>query len=82
MDNKDKLITILGVLILLGSAIGVYVWNPPGEMESVKLVGIQDFFDVTSEFSILPSCVEVPDSNPFYPLIATPLAVNYNENGE
>jgi len=81
MDKKDKLITIFGVLVLIGASIGVYIWNPPGEMESEKL-GIKDFYDVSSDFSNLPSGIVVPDNNPYYALIATPLAVHYNKNAE
>ena len=54
MNTKDKLITIFGALVILGSSIGVYTWVLPGENKEDDL-GIKDFFDVSSSFSSLPS---------------------------
>ena len=81
MNNKDRVITILAIIILVSTSIGIFIYELPFKSDQVKLE-IDDFFDISSEFSILPGCVEVTDSNPFYTLIATPLAVNYNENEE
>ncbi len=41
-----------------------------------------DFIDITGSLKEMPSSITVSDGSPFYSLIATPLSVNYDENGE
>ncbi len=78
---KDKLIAICGVLVLIIASIGIHVWNPFEENISESIT-VKDFYDVSGSFSSLPSGISVSDSNPFFALIVTPLAVHYNQNKE
>ena len=75
----DRVIVAIGVVILLLAAVGVYFYKPVEERA----------FTATGEVLSLmhgvmrdvPSAIEVADSNPFYPLIATPIAIHYDKNG-
>jgi hypothetical protein len=79
MKKGDKLIAVLGVIILIIAAIGIYYWV---EEEPAKAVAnVKDLFKVSSEFSMRPEAITVSDNCPFYALVATPLAVNYDEDG-
>jgi hypothetical protein len=80
MKKNDKLIVITGVIILIIAAVGIYYWVP--EEAGVKAAKISNFISVTGDLKDVPDAVTVSDSSPFYPLIATPLAVNYCEEGE
>jgi len=80
MKKNDKIIVILGVIILVLASIGIFYWVP--EEVGVKAVGVNEFFNVTGNIKDIPESIIVSDTCPFYPLIATPLAVNYDENGE
>ena len=77
MKKNDKLIVILGVIILIVASIGIYTWVPEETYRSTS--DIEYFFDVTSSLSNLPDAIAVSDSNPFYTLIGTPLAVHYDK---
>ena len=80
MMKNDKIIVVFGVAILIFASIGIYYWVPEKtEMESVKA---NEFIGVTGDLKDMPGSITVSDGCPFYPLIATPLAVNYDENGE
>jgi len=79
MKKNDKLIVVLGVAILVMASIGVYYWAPPTTEE--KAADLEDLFDVSSEFMVEPDAITVSDSCPYYALIATPLAVHYDEEG-
>jgi hypothetical protein len=80
MMKNDKIIIIVGVVIIILASIGVYFWVPDQAVsQSVKST---DFIDVTGDLKMMPGSITVSDSSPFYPLIATPLSVNYDENGE
>ena len=78
--KSDKLIVVLGVFILVLASIGVYYWAPAIFEESNA--DLDDLFDISSEFLIEPEALTISDSCPFYALIATPLAVHYDESGE
>ena len=80
MKKNDKLVVILGVIILIIASIGIYNWVP-GETE-VSYAEIEDFFGVSGDFSSIPDAITVSDNCPYYPLIATPLAVHYDKDGE
>ncbi len=80
MNKNDKLIVIIGVLILVVASIGIYTWKPADTMASASL--IDEFFYISSSFSDIPDAIAVSDSDPFYALIATPLGVHYNDVGE
>ena len=79
MKKNDKIIVIFGAIILIISSIGIYVWDD----QEVAAAGLpfKDFYSATGSFSNYPNAIVVSDSNPFYPLIATPLAVHYDEVG-
>ncbi len=80
MMKNDKIIVVLGVAILILASIGIYYWVP--EKAELQSVNANEFIDVTGVMKEMPGSITVSDSCPFYPLIATPLAVNYDENGE
>ncbi|HUS98734.1 MAG TPA: C25 family cysteine peptidase [Candidatus Thermoplasmatota archaeon] len=80
MMKNDKIIVVLGVATLIFASIGVYYWVP-NTAES-QPVNANEFIDVTGNLKDMPGSITVSDSCPFYPLIATPLSVNYDENGE
>ncbi|KYK21230.1 hypothetical protein AYK21_05115 [Thermoplasmatales archaeon SG8-52-2] len=80
MKKNDKLIVITGVIVLILAAIGIYYWVP--EEAGVATANVNKFITVTGDLKESPGAVTVSDSSPFYPLIATPLAVNYCEMGE
>ena len=80
MNKNDKLIAVIGVVILVIASIGIYTWKPGETMQ--HLSSIDDFFVVSSSISDVPDAVAVSDADPFYSLIATPLAVHYNAEGK
>ncbi|MBS3777703.1 MAG: hypothetical protein KGY50_00230 [Candidatus Thermoplasmatota archaeon] len=82
MNKNDKLVAIFGVIILIISSIGIFTFVPGGSQ--AEKVGIDEFLQITGTFSqeIAGTSITVPDTNPFYPLIATPLAVHYDAKGE
>ena len=70
MRKNDKLIIVVGVIILVLAAIGIYYWEYE---EVVRAAEIDDFYTITGEMEDLPLGITVSDSNPFYALIATPI---------
>lgn len=79
MKKNDKLVVILGVIILILASIGIYYWVP-GELKATS-VEAEDFFNISGVLAEEPAAIEVSDECMFYPLIATPLAVNYDKDG-
>jgi len=79
MKKNDKLIVITGVIVLILAAIGIYYWVP--EEAGVGTAKVNNFITVTGTLKESPDAVTVSDSSPFYPLIATPLAINYCDAG-
>ena len=80
MKKNDKLIIITGIIILILAAIGIYYWVP--EEVGVGAAKANNFITVTGSLKESPDAITVSDSCPFYPLIATPLAVNYGDMGK
>jgi len=80
MKKNDKLIVVTGVIILIIAAIGIYYWVP--EEVGARAIKVNNLLNVTGALKDIPDAVTASDSCPFYPLIATPLAVNYCEKGE
>ncbi|MFW9852552.1 MAG: C25 family cysteine peptidase [Candidatus Thorarchaeota archaeon] len=78
MKKNDKLIAVLGVAILILAAIGIYYW---AEEPVFKKAEVEDFFAVTGVMKDVPEAIAVSDSCPFYALIATPIAINYDSEG-
>ena len=80
MKKNDKLIVVLGVIILVTASVGVYVWTPGEGKEN--LMRSDELTYISGVLMHPPDAITVSDSCPFYPLIATPLAVHYDLNGE
>jgi hypothetical protein len=80
MMKNDKIIVIVGVAILIFASVGIYYWVPL--KVQAQSLSSNDFIDITGDLKDMPSSITVSDGCPFYPLIATPLSVNYDENGE
>lgn len=79
MKKNDKIIAAAGVIILIVASLGIYTWKPSGSAEQVS--SLDNLFTVTSSFSDVPSAISVSDTNFFLPLIATPLAIHYDADG-
>jgi len=80
--NRKIIISILAVSMMILTSFGLSVSTSPTEIvsHSQNYIGT---FDSHSTLAIeFPSAITVSDSNPFYSLIATPLAIYYNEYGE
>ncbi len=80
MKKNDKIIVIFGVAILILASIGIYYWVP--EEIGVKAIGAKEFLGITGNIKNMPESITVSENCPFFPLIATPLAINYDEDGE
>jgi hypothetical protein len=80
MMKNDKIIVIVGVVILIFASLGIYYWVP--QKVQARSLRTNDFIDITGDLKDMPSSITVSDGCPFYPLIATPLSVNYDENGK
>ena len=80
MNKNDRIIAIIGVVILIIASIGITTWNPGETMQQVS--SIDDFLIVSSSISHMPDAVAVSDKDPFYALIATPLSVHYTMEGK
>ncbi len=80
MKKYDKIIAISGVIILILAGLGIYYWVDTEPTETI--VDLEDLFGVSSEFSMIPEAISISDECPFYPLIVTPLAVSFDNEGE
>jgi len=80
MKKNDKLIVILGVVILVLASIGVFYWVP--EAKTQGKASVDDFKHITGTFKENPSALIVSDCDPFYPLIGTPIACHYDSSGQ
>jgi hypothetical protein len=79
MKKNDKLVVLFGVIILVISSIGVYLWVP--ESVEASAVAIEDVLNISSHYSREVVAVTVSDSCPFFPLIATPITLRYDPDG-
>ena len=80
MNKNDKLVVIFGVIILITASIGIYTFVP-GDSQA-KAAKIDDILTISGEMKNLPDSITTSDSNPFFPLIATPIAVHYDAQGK
>ena len=78
MKKNDKIVVVAGVAILILASIGIYYWDYEAEVETA---GIDQFVSLTGVLKDTPAAITVSDSCPFYPLIATPVAINYDSDG-
>jgi hypothetical protein len=79
MKKNDKVIVILGVVMLVLASIGIYYYDPIMDVEDIT---ISEFEDISGVLKNIPEAISVSDGDPFYPLIATPVAVHYDVEGE
>lgn len=79
MNRNDKIIVLFGVLILVLASIGVYYWVP--EEAKPATLSMKDLYQISGVMSQESDAITVSDSNPFYALIATPLAIHYDLDG-
>jgi hypothetical protein len=79
MNKNDKIIAVVGVIVLVIASIGVYTWKPSSVAENAS--SLDNYLSIMSRFSNVPSAIAVSDTNPFLALIATPLAVHYDSEG-
>lgn len=79
IDRKITIFSMLTVLLLIATSFSA-VGTIPEEKQAEK-----DYTKSYQSMGLLsndmPSAIAVSDSNPFYSLIATPLAVHYDQNG-
>lgn len=80
MKRNDKLVVILGVIVLILSSIGIFTFQQ--EPQGVQAANIDDILETSGMLKELPDSIIVSDTSPFYPLIATPIAINYDSSGE
>lgn len=79
MKKNDKIIVLLGVAILIISSIGIYSWTYEAtELHVPSAKELSQFYGVLSDEV---NAVTVSDTNPFYPLIVTPLTCHYYSDG-
>jgi len=79
IKNKKIVIATLAIFLMLTTSFSAFAENVYSNTKNDKIEN--QYQRYTSDFLDLPSAVAVSDSNPFYTLIATPLAVHYNETG-
>ena len=79
LEKNDKLIVVFGVIILILASIGIYFWESEELVQ--KDLDINNLVKITGKLSHQPAAITVSDSNPFYALCATPIAINYCEDG-
>jgi peptidase C25-like protein len=79
MNKNDKLVVIFGVIILIVASVGIFIY---GENDITAEAGeITDVLEISGELKNTPDSIITSDNNPFFPLIATPIAVHYDSEG-
>jgi len=81
MKKNDKLVVVVGVIILIIASIGIYFWAPSLE-GTENVLQASDLSIISGDLSHMPNALMVSDCDPFYALVATPLAVNYDKDGK
>jgi len=83
MHRSKKIIisTIAAVLVVMTSLNG-YATVISKKFENSSVLEDSVAMSTSTLSGVFPSALAVSDSNPFYALIATPLAVHYNDLGE
>jgi len=80
MKKNDKLIVILGALCIVLASFGILFYAPTDE--KVSTMNADELFAISGYIMDQPDSITVSDECPFYALIATPLAVHYDIEGE
>jgi len=78
MKKNDKIIVVAGIIFLLIALVGIVSWE--AEEPTRHLSSIDELITISGTFSQKPNAISVSDSDPFFALISTPLAVHYSEN--
>jgi hypothetical protein len=85
--NITKICSMLFIFLLLSTSFGVLITtasdkhsSQPNEVSTTISAYRQFTVESTSSLD-LPRAITVSDSNPFYSLIATPLAISYDTSG-
>jgi hypothetical protein len=79
MKKYDKIIAISGAFILILAGLGIYFWVE--EEPVVASANIEDLLLVSSKLTDIPKAIAISDECPFYALISTPVAVNFDKDG-
>ena len=83
IKNKAALFSMLATFILLFSAVGTLADTLPGRIAQQSPELSFAHVEISSTLSMdIPVAIECSDTDPFYALIATPLAVHYDSEGE
>jgi hypothetical protein len=80
MKKNDKIIVILGVVILVTASLLTAIL--PQDDSTAHAAEMEEILTLNGELKDIPQSISVSDQSPFYPLIATPVAVNYDILGE
>ncbi len=79
MKKNDKFIVIVGVIILIISSIGIFTFKQNNQ--SVQAVKIDEILEISGVLIKTPDSIVLSDESPFFPLIATPIAIHYDVDG-
>jgi hypothetical protein len=80
MKKNDKLVVIVGVVILIISSVGIFTFGD--EQQVAQAATLDEVITISGTLKDIPDSITVSDTSPFYPLIATPIAVHYDGSGE
>jgi len=82
MKKIHKLLIFIGMAVLIIAFVGVFYYT--FESTVTGKGEIKDFFEITGDYreNLSHTSISVSDENPFYALIATPLAIHYDAEGE
>lgn len=78
MKSSIKIGLSFMIIVISAILIIIILTNQP---DQTRTKDIDDFLSLTGTLQNVPSAIEVSDENPFYALIATPLAVHYSYDG-
>lgn len=82
MKKNDKIIAVVGVLILVLASMGVFFYEYQ-ETAGEQIEDIEEITCMVGEYkqSLEGMSLTVPNTDPFYAFVATPLAVHYDSEG-
>ena len=80
MKKNDKLVVILGVIILIISSIGIFTFG--NEPQGAQAAELDEVLEISGILKDVPDSIIVSDTSPFYPIIATPVSVHYDGSAE
>ncbi len=78
MKQNIKIGMFIGIIVIISAAIFVVFHD---DKDQRKPLEAEDIYNLTGILQNIPDAIEVSDENPFYALIATPVAVHYDLNG-